>query len=97
MKVSVAARSAALESLVGAALNSPADLPKHLEALAGLELLSGRGDELGDDKGKRYAQAVDSVFSTAFRIADRPQVRHLIDTKGLYVVLGIPSPLELKA
>ena len=82
MKVSVAARSAALESLVGAALSSPDDLPKHVEALAGLQLLSERSDELGDEKGERYAQAVDSVFSTAFRIADRPQVRNVVATEG---------------
>ena len=33
-------RSAALESLVDAALSNPGDLPRHVEALGGLRLVS---------------------------------------------------------
>ena len=81
MKVSFAAKITALESLVDAALSNPGDLPRHVEALGGLRLLAESNDEVGE-KGERYAKAVDNVFTTAFRIADRPQVRHAF-SKGL--------------
>lgn len=91
MKVSIAAKSTALESLVAAALSNPGDLPKHVDALGGLQLFGESSDEVGE-KGERYAKAVDSVFSAAFRVADRPQVRHAFERTGVSQKSEIAHP-----
>ena len=92
MNISIAAKSTALQSLVSAALSNPGDLTKHLEALVGLQLLTESTDEAEIERGAKYVHAVESVFSTAFRIADRPQVRHVGGMKGLSVGPQITHP-----
>ena len=74
MKVSTAAKSAVLQSLVNTALSNPGDLSKQREALVGLQLLGDIHDETGEEKREVHAEAVAKVFSTGFRIADMPQV-----------------------
>ena len=95
MNISLAAKSSALQSLVSAALSNPGELHRHLETLVGLQLLIESCDETDHKKGAAYVQAVESLFSTAFRIAGRPQVRRVGVTIGLCGCPGMAHPQSI--